>query len=129
MINLLYINLLVVLVWDYLNYPNEVAGMIMGRLTNGRIRQVELVKPFGCSLCMVFILSFIYLACNTINWCSIDSITLYTLIAVLNGVITQYTFSTILLINDLLNKILIKINIIIKKIFEYEFYKRGNDNN
>ena len=39
MIVLLYISVLITIVWDYLNYPNEVAGLIVSILTNGRIKQ------------------------------------------------------------------------------------------
>lgn len=106
MIALLYISLLVTIVWDYLNYPNEVAGLIMSKLTNGRIKQVELIKPFGCSLCMTAIISWLYLAFTCVVWSSFTSIVGYTLLAVLNGISTIYIYSLILIINDKINQLL-----------------------
>lgn len=106
MIALLYISLLITIVWDYLNYPNEVAGLVMNKLTNGRIKQVELIKPFGCSLCMTAIISWFYLAFTCVVWSSFTSIVGYTLLAVLNGISTIYIYSIILIINDKINQLL-----------------------
>ena len=91
MINLIYISLLVTIVWDWLNYPNEVAGLAMSKLTNGRIKQVVLDKPLGCSLCMTAIISWLYLAFTCVIWSSFTSIVGYTLLAVLNGISTIYS--------------------------------------
>ena len=106
MIALLYISLLITIVWDYLNYPNELAGLVMSKLTNGRIKQVELIKPFGCSLCMTAIISWFYLAFTCVVWPSFTSIVGYTLLAVLNGISTIYIYSLILIINDKINQLL-----------------------
>lgn len=106
MIALLYISLLITIVWDYLNYPNEVAGLVMNKLTNGIIKQVELIKPFGCSLCMTAIISWFYLAFTCVVWSSFTSIVGYTLLAVLNGISTIYIYSIILIINDKINQLL-----------------------
>lgn len=43
-----------VIIIDYLDAPNDIAGTIMGLITNGKITHVRLKKPFGCSLCMTF---------------------------------------------------------------------------
>ena len=110
MIVLLYISVLITIVWDYLNYPNEVAGLIMSKITNGRIKQVELIKPFGCSLCMTFIISWLYLAVDVIEWCSFTSIVGYTLLAVINGISTSYIYSLMLIVNDKINDLLTEIN-------------------
>lgn len=59
--NLLLINFIITYVWDILNYPNTIAGIITGWLTKGRIKHVELKAPFGCSFCMIFWCSLIYL--------------------------------------------------------------------
>jgi hypothetical protein len=114
MIVLLYISVLITIVWDYLNYPNEVAGLIVSKLTNGRIKQVELIKPFGCSLCMTAIISWLYLAFTCIVWCSFTSIVGYTLLAVINGISTNYIYSLILIVNDTINKLLSELDKVFK---------------
>lgn len=50
-----------VIIIDYLDAPNEIAGTIMGYITKGKITHVRLKKPFGCSLCMSFWITFIVL--------------------------------------------------------------------
>ena len=114
MIVLLYISVLITIVWDYLNYPNEVAGLIVSKLTNGRIKQVELIKPFGCSLCMTAIISWLYLAFTCVVWSSFTSIVGYTLLAVINGISTNYIYSLILIVNDTINKLLSELDKIFK---------------
>lgn len=114
MIVLLYISVLITIVWDYLNYPNEVAGLIVSKLTNGRIKQVELIKPFGCSLCMTSIISWLYLAFTCVVWSSFTSIVGYTLLAVINGISTNYIYSLILIVNDTINKLLSELDKIFK---------------
>ena len=61
MMNLILINLIIVYVWDVLNFPNTIAGIITGLFTNGKITNVQLKPPFGCSFCMIFWVSVIYL--------------------------------------------------------------------
>lgn len=57
----LIIALSLVIIIDYLNAPNEMAGTIMNIITKGKIKNVQLKKPFGCSLCMTFWTTFILL--------------------------------------------------------------------
>lgn len=114
MIVLLYISVLITIVWDYLNYPNELCSLLMSKLTNGRIKQVELIKPFGCSLCMTAIISWLYLAFTCIVWCSFTSIVGYTLLAVINGISTNYIYSLILIVNDTINKLLSELDKVFK---------------
>jgi hypothetical protein len=38
----------------HLDAPNEVVSAFMGWITKGKIKRVELRKPFGCPLCMTF---------------------------------------------------------------------------
>lgn len=111
---LICISLLVTIVWDYLNYPNEVAGLVMSKLTNSRIKQVELIKPFGCSLCMTAIISWFYLAFTCVVWSSFTSIVGYTLLAVLNGISTKYILNIITLIDMFITKIMILIERLLK---------------
>lgn len=108
-VTLLFISTLITIIYDYLNYPNEVAGLVMSKLTNGRIKQVVLDKPLGCSLCMTAIISWFYLAFSCVVWTSFTSIVGYTLLAVLNGIITKYIYSIIYLIDKSLEIIFIKI--------------------
>lgn len=110
MIGLLFISLLITIVWDYLNYPNEVATLVMNKLTNGRIKQVSLIKPFGCSLCMTAIISWLYLAFEFIVWSSFTSIVGYTLLAVINGISTTYIYGLLLIINDKINQLLTELD-------------------
>lgn len=67
MVNLILINLIIVYVWDILNFPNTLAGMITGLLTNGKITNVQLKPPFGCSFCMIFWVSLILLLVSSYN--------------------------------------------------------------
>lgn len=57
----LIIALSFVIIIDYLDAPNDIAGTIMGLITNGKITHVRLKKPFGCSLCMTFWVTLILL--------------------------------------------------------------------
>lgn len=56
----------VVYVWDFANFPNEFASMVMELITHGKIKSIILRKPFGCSRCMSFWLCLIYLC--IFNW-------------------------------------------------------------
>jgi hypothetical protein len=60
-INLILINFIIVYVWDILNFPNTIAGLLTALLTKGRIKHVELKAPLGCAFCMIFWVSVIYL--------------------------------------------------------------------
>lgn len=60
-LNLILINIIITYVWDILNYPNTIAGMLTALFTKGRIKSVELKAPLGCSFCMIFWISAIYL--------------------------------------------------------------------
>ena len=60
-LNLILINIIITYVYDILNYPNTIAGMLTALLTKGRIKNVELKAPLGCSFCMIFWISAIYL--------------------------------------------------------------------
>lgn len=60
-LNLLLINFIITYTWDILNFPNTIAGILTGWITKGRIKHVELKAPLGCSFCMIFWVSLIYL--------------------------------------------------------------------
>lgn len=105
-ITLILINYICVEVIGRLNYPNEIASMIMNKMTNGRIKRVELIKPFSCPLCMTIIISMIYL-CFVINWLSFTSIVMGVAMAVMNGVLTKYMDYLLRLIDGAVTKIMI----------------------
>ena len=48
-INLILINFIIIYVWDILNFPNTIAGLLTALLTKGRIKNVELKAPLGCA--------------------------------------------------------------------------------
>ena len=60
-LNLILINIIITYVYDILNFHNTIAGMLTALLTKGRIKNVELKAPLGCSFCMIFWISAIYL--------------------------------------------------------------------
>lgn len=57
----LIITLSLVIIIDYLNAPCEIASTIANIITKGKIKNVQLKKPFGCSLCMTFWITVIIL--------------------------------------------------------------------
>lgn len=60
-LNLILINIIITYVWDILNFPNIIVSNLTALLTKGRIKTVELKAPLGCSFCMIFWTSAIYL--------------------------------------------------------------------
>lgn len=60
-LNLVLINIIITYVYDILNFPNTIASNLTALLTKGRIKNVELKAPLGCSFCMIFWVSAIYL--------------------------------------------------------------------
>lgn len=60
-LNLILINIIITYVWDVLNFPNIIVSNLTALLTKGRIKSVSLKAPFGCSFCMIFWISAIYL--------------------------------------------------------------------
>ena len=84
-----------VIIIDYLNAPNEIAGTIMGLITNGKITHVRLKKPFGCSLCMTFWVTLILLLILNPLMCWLSLI---------YAIITKYIFYLINLIDLIICK-------------------------
>lgn len=39
-------------IWDFVNFPQELANSLAALFTKGKIKSVELKKPFSCSLCI-----------------------------------------------------------------------------
>lgn len=57
----LIVTICIVIIWGFLDAPNEIASQIMSWVTNGKISRVELKKPFGCMMCMTFWITLIIL--------------------------------------------------------------------
>lgn len=98
-LNLLLINIIITYVWDILNFPNKIAGLLTALLTNNRITNVELKPPIGCSFCMIFWIALIYLLCNGIAL--LVAIGVALLIAYLNKI----TLYTITLLDSIVDRI------------------------
>lgn len=84
-----------VIIIDYLDAPNEIAGTIMGLITKGKITHVRLKKPFGCSLCMTFWTTLILLLIVNPLMCWLSLI---------YAIITKYIFYLINLIDLIICK-------------------------
>lgn len=105
---LLFINIIIVLIWDIFRAPQNIADTAAEILTKGKIHHIELRKPFGCSLCITFWTSLIltYIFCET----SLEGYLVATLISLINAYATKYTYSIILLFEKILDKIIWIIN-------------------
>lgn len=101
---LLMINFCCVGIIGYLNAPNNILSQIINWCTDGKIKRVELLPPFGCPLCMCWIISLIYL-CFAINWTFFGIMSMITL-ALLNALLTKYTLYIIETIDLALCKLL-----------------------
>lgn len=110
-LNLLLLNLLITLVY-YLNAPQGLANRLIEIVTKGKIRQVELKKPWSCPICMCNWLSFIYLLIVM----PIYQIILICLLSVLNGFLTKFGSYAIQLIDQLVSHIAILFERLINKI-------------
>lgn len=98
-LNLLLINIIITYVWDILNFPNKIAGILTAIITDNKITNVELKPPFGCSFCMIFWIALIYLLCNGVALLVAISVAL--LVAYLNKI----TLYIILLLDSILERI------------------------
>ena len=102
----LIIALSFVIIIDYLDAPNEIAGNIMGLITKGKITHVRLNKPFGCSLCMTFWTTLILLL--IVNPCM-------CWLSLIYAICTKYIFYLINLIDLIICKSFIYIENKIRK--------------
>lgn len=107
--NLILINFIITYVWDILNFPNKILGIITGWLTNGKINNTILKPPFGCSFCMIFWVSLIYLL--ICKYAVLIAIT----IALLNAIISKVVLYTILLIDSIIEKIFRLLDSVVNK--------------
>lgn len=49
----------------HIDAPNQIASWLANILTNGKIKHIELRKPFGCPLCLTFWTTLIILLCTS----------------------------------------------------------------
>lgn len=112
---LIKIAFIVVIVWDVLQFPNEIANGIAYWLTRGKIRTVVLRKPLGCSLCMTFWCSIFYvLIC--IGFVSITTFIGNLSLCLMVAYSTTYIQMTINLINKLIINLFVRLEKLIDKI-------------
>lgn len=98
----LIITVCLVLIIDWFNAPNEILSQIMDWITSGRIKRVELKPPFGCSKCMSFWITLIFLLITAPELCWMSLV---------------FAFSTkyILFIIEIIDKIITKLAILIER--------------
>lgn len=108
-INLLLINFIITYTWDILNFPNTIAGMLTALLTKGRIKNVELKAPLGCSFCMIFWVSLIYLLIAHLP------ILIAISVALVSAFSSKITLYSITLIDSIIDKIFRYLDYLINK--------------
>ena len=54
---------IIVYVWDYIAFPQHIADSIISAITHNKIRHCEIIRPFGCSLCMTQWTTLIFFLC------------------------------------------------------------------
>lgn len=107
--NLILINFIITYVWDILNFPNTIAGIITGWLSHGRINNVTLKPPLGCSFCMIFWVSLIYLLIG--GYAVLTAITF----ALLNAIFSKVMLYTITLIDSIIERVFRYLDSIVNK--------------
>ena len=107
--NLILINFIITYVWDILNFPNTIAGIITGWLSHGRINNVTLKPPLGCSFCMIFWVSLIYLLIG--GYAVLPAITF----ALLNAIFSKVMLYTITLIDGIIERVFRYLDSIVNK--------------
>lgn len=112
-LTLFTIALVITVVWDVLQFPNEIANGIASWLTRGKITNVTLSKPFGCSLCMTFWCSLIYVLVTN-GFVSISTFITNLAICLLVAYSTTYIQMTI----NLINKFLLNLFCLLEKLID-----------
>lgn len=107
-VNLILLNIIIAYVWDILNFPNKIAGLLTAIITNGKIKLVELKPPLGCSFCMIFWISLLYILIAGGGLLSAIAIALF------NAYCSKITLYTITLIDSIIDKIFRKLECIVK---------------
>lgn len=97
----------IVMIWDYFDAPNQIASQIMARLTKGKIKRVILKKPWGCSTCQSFYITLLVLLIISPQLCWMCLIYAFS---------TKYILYTLQLIDKLLVKVFIRLEMLFDKI-------------
>lgn len=114
-LTLFTIALVITIVWDILMFPNEIAGKIASWLTKGKITNVTLSKPWGCSLCMTFWCGLTYVLV-TVGVGSIPAFITNLCLCLAFALATTYIQMTINLINKLIINLFVRLEKLIDKI-------------
>lgn len=91
----------IVMIWGYFDAPNQIISYICNIITDGKIKTVELKKPWGCTLCMTAWTTFIVLLFINPAYCWMSLIYAFS---------TKFMLYAIQLIDKLITKIFIKID-------------------
>lgn len=110
-ISLIFINLFISLVY-YLNAPQEMTDRLIEIVTRGKVKRVELKKPWSCACCICNYLSLIYLLIVM----PFKEIILICLLAVLNGFLTKFVTYLIQLTDQLISHLSMLFERLINKI-------------
>lgn len=109
-LNLIYINLFISLVY-YLNAPQEMTDRLVEIVTKGKVKKVELKKPWSCATCICFWITLLYLLFFVhTQFLSI------LFMSVLNGFLTKFTTYIIQLIDRLISHLSMLFERLINKI-------------
>lgn len=114
-LTLFTIALAITVVWDVIQFPQEIANGIASWLTRGKVTNVLLRKPLGCSLCMCFWCSLIYVLV-TVGFVSLTIFTWHLCICLLVAYSTTYIQLTINVLNKLIINLFVRLENLIDKI-------------
>lgn len=96
----------IVYIWDWVRFPQEVANLVASKMTNGKIKNVILKKPFGCSLCMSTWITLVIL--SIFNWKLLPLCLVY-------GWSTKYILYLFTLADEIVSKIFVLMERLINK--------------
>ena len=94
-------------IWDFARFPEELADRIISFVTKGKINNIELKKPFGCSLCMTTWTTLIILLCFDPCWCWMSLVF---------GFITKYILYIIELLDKMISLVFVLLERLLNKI-------------
>ena len=101
-LDIVLIHLIVVVVWNKLNVPNEIASLLMKTITKGKIKSVELKKPLGCGLCMTFWITLFYMLIFYLEFGLLNIIS----VCLLSAILVDYSYNLLKLIEELFSTII-----------------------
>ena len=91
----------------HIDAPNQIVSWLADILTNGKIRHIELRKPFGCPLCLSFWTTLIILLCTLPHYWYLSLVFAFS---------TTYIDYSITILELLLRKIFITLEKLLNKI-------------